>query len=108
MTVLKYDAPEFYPRDRIVVRVEGPLGLFLVVSEGERAAFYNTGGEISNHAHFRREFPDGVLPEDDSNYIWKNNGWFAVYEERSSEALDEPMFSLAEAVDYALSLAYGE
>ena len=106
MTVLKYDAPEFYPRDRIVVRVDGPLGLFLVVSEGERTAFYKTGGEISNHAHFRREFPDGVLPEDDSNYIWKNNGWFAVYDD--GEVMGDPMFSLAEAVDYALSLGYGE
>ena len=120
---IHFDAPEFYPQNRIVMRVEGPQGLFIIVSEGEREALYGqftlTGDEGERKAlyqeftlvlpdEFRSVFPDGNLPEMSDTFIWRYNAWFAVYEERSDEVLGEPMMSLAEAVTYALDLAYGE
>lgn len=109
---IHFDAPEFYPAERIIMRVDGPHGLYLIVSEGERCVeFTLIGGTqrlVRSHESFRSNFPDGNLPEDSDDFRWINNGWFAVYEERSDEVLGEPMMSLAEAVTYALDLAYGE
>ena len=104
---IHFDAPEFYPQNRIVMRVEGPHGLYLIISEGDRDAEF---GEyrLLTPQHFRDAFPDGNLPEQSDTFVWRYNAWFAVYEERDNEVLGEPMMSLAEAVSYALDLAYGE
>ena len=104
---IHFDAPEFYPQNRIVMRVEGPQGIYLIVSEGEREAQYGDFTVILPN-EFRSMFPDGDLPEQSDTFVWRYNAWFAVYEERDDEVLGEPMMSLAEAVTYALDLAYGE
>ena len=102
-----FDAPEFYPQNRIIMRVEGPHGIYLIISEGERDVQY---GDLNLRTpqQFRDAFPDGRMPEQSDTFVWNLNAWFAIYEERDNEVLGEPEFSLAEAISYALDLAYGE
>ena len=102
-----FDAPEFYPQNQIVMRVEGPHGIYLIISEGERDVQYRDL-ILRTPQQFRDAFPDGRMPEQSDTFVWHYNAWFAVYEERDNEVLGEPMMSLAEAITYALDLAYGE
>jgi hypothetical protein len=107
---IHFDAPEFYPQNSVVLRVEGAEGKFLVVSEGERDAQYGNLN-LRTPQQFRDAFPDGKMPEESDALVWTLNAWFAIYDvtnSEESEALGEPEFSLAEALSYALDLAYGE
>ena len=109
-----FDAPEFYDQDSIILTVQGPNGKFHIVSEGPRSvSFTLIGGtvrDVRSADSFRSNFPDGNLPDASQDFVWHNNGWFAIYDDHGefSETLGEPEFSLAEAVAYALDLAYGE
>lgn len=111
---IHFDAPEFYDQDSIILTAQGPHGKFHIVSEGTRSvSFTLIGGtvrDVSSADSFRSNFPDGNLPDASADFVWHNNGWFAVYEagEDEAEVMGEPMMSLAEAVTYALELAYGE
>jgi hypothetical protein len=111
---IHFDAPEFYEQDSIILTAQGPHGKFHIVSEGTRSvSFTLIGGtvrDVRSADSFRSNFPDGNLPDASADFVWHNNGWFAVYDDYAefSETYGEPMMSLAEAVTYALELAYGE
>ena len=102
---IHFDAPEFYRQNIAFLTVSGPNGVYHIASEGDRDAEF---GEyrLLTPQHFRDAFPDGNLPEQSDTFVWRYNGWFAVYDD--GEVMGDPMFSLAEAVTYALDLAYGE
>ena len=102
---IHFDAPEFY-QFGVVAKVEGPDGKPILVSvEGERDAQYGDL-HLSTYQQFRDAFPDGEMPEESDTFVWRYNSWFAVYDD--GEVMGDPMMSLAEAVSYALDLAYGE
>jgi hypothetical protein len=109
---IRFDEPEFYEKDAVVLTASGPYGTYHIVSEGERDVLYirNDGDRFfPSAAHeFRELFPDGNLPEMDDNFVWRYNGWFSIYEDAAEdcEPLGEPLMSLAETVTYALELAY--
>ena len=101
--IIKYDAPEFYKQDVAFLTVNGPHGVFHIVSEGSRVASYK-GKMLSAHRDFRNTFPDGVLPEMSDDFEWSYNAWFAIYDD--GEVVGEPEMSLTDAINYALQLAY--
>jgi len=102
---IKFDSPEFYPQDTIVLTVptanQGPI---LITNGGNREAIYNDQ-VLKSHDEWRDAFDDGVIRAKRDEFKWISDGWFAVYFNGEQMGID--FFSLTEAIDFALELTYG-
>ena len=105
-----FDTPEFF-RTGIVATIYGSERKMHVMCEGERCATYR-GQMLRTPEEFRAAFPDGQLPEMDTEFEWTNNGWFTIYDVKTDdieEAIDhldrDPEFSLRDAINIAIEEA---
>jgi hypothetical protein len=78
--------PEFHPNGPIV-RISHPEDLSIFVDirrEGSALVFHDPSTTFENVTplrspeEFRKAFPDGKIPDDDS-VDWQNNAWFDLY-----------------------------
>lgn len=70
-----FAAHEFYPAGKQII-VPTNEGETTVYRFGDARLEHTDGRQLITPDDFRAEFPDGVLPEDDTDWRWLNNGWF--------------------------------
>lgn len=105
-----FQAPEFYTYGPVAI--VSANGRSITVRRDGLALLYRDPTEefsavevIRLPSQFRRAFPTGVVPEDDT-VEWRLNAWFDLYE--GDEHLDAVSHTLADAFEEALSIVARE
>jgi hypothetical protein len=105
-----YQAPEFYHNGEVaVVHINGRS--ISIHRDGSALVYYDSLAAFSDvevirsAAQFRRAFPDGNIPEDDT-VEWKHNAWFDLYE--GDEHLDAVAHTFDDAFEEVLEIVARE
>lgn len=105
-----FQAPEFYHNGQVaIVNVNGRS--ISVQRDGSALIYHDPITAFSDvevirtAAQFRRAFPTGIIPDDDT-VEWRLNAWFDLYE--GEEHLDAVSHTLADAFEEALSIVARE
>jgi len=101
---IKFDEPEFYAQNSVVATIpNGDKWPLLIVSDGDREATYD-GKTLKTPDEWRAAFDDGVVRTKRPEFEWRYNAWFSIYQ--NGEQVGVEMFSLTEAIAFALDLTY--